>query len=61
MDAANVIEDVLNSWEPQGWDSKSYILPVRQRFAVFNWKLDWNPKTSNRAAHAAASFTYSSS
>ena len=43
-DAAEVVKEVHNVAEPQGWDTCYELIEIRWRFSLMNWYLVWNPR-----------------
>lgn len=46
-DSANSAKEINSSKDPDGWNTRDNILHIKARFAIFNWQIRWNHRSSN--------------
>ena len=59
-DAKTIVDEVLASYEPCGWESRYSILLCRKLLQERSWILVWNARSSNTVADVTAKFTLAS-
>lgn len=56
MDAVVVVKEVVSKEVTEKWHTRHAILQIRSRFDLHNWKILWNPRSSNVLANSFAKF-----
>lgn len=56
-DAQNVINDILDTKEPSGWESARGTTTIRHRFRTHEWRLVWEGKEYNELADSRTKYT----
>lgn len=57
MDAKLIVDEMLSSEEPNGWETRLDLLNIKERFQNREWILCWHPRNTNVVADAAAKFS----